>query len=77
MTQESVTKFLADAKQDEALRKRLKMAESSQSCIDLAEQSGYVFTAEELQAQLSQMSEEEVAEILNPGIAPRQHIEPR
>ena len=77
MTQKSVAEFLAAAKQDEGLRKRLKVAKSSQSCVDLAEQTGYFFTAEELQAALNQMSEEEVAEIFNPGIAPRQHIDPR
>ena len=77
MTQTSVKEFLAAAKQDEGLRNRLKVAASHQSCIDLAEQSGYYFTTEELQAVLSGMSNEDLAEIMNPGIAPRQHIEPR
>lgn len=77
MTQASVTEFLAAVKQDEVLRKRLKTAQSEQTCIDLAEQTGFFFTAEELQAVLGKMSKEEVAEIFNPGIAPRQHIDPR
>lgn len=77
MTQASVTEFLAAVKQDEVLRKRLKTAQSEQTCIDLAEQSGFFFTAEELQAVLGKMSDEEAAEIFNPGIAPRQHIDPR
>lgn len=75
MTQTSVKEFLAAAKQDEGLRNRLKVAASPQSCIDLAEQSGYYFTNEELQFILSEMSNEELAEIVNPGIAPRRHIE--
>ena len=77
MTQASVTEFLAAIKQDEVLRKRLKTAQSEQTCIDLAEQTGFFFTAEELQTVLGKMSDEEVAEIFNPGIAPRQHIDPR
>lgn len=77
MTQTSVTEFLAAVKQDEVLRKRLKTAQSEQTCIDLAEQSGFFFTAEELQTELGKMSKEEVAEIFNPGIAPRVHIDPR
>ena len=77
MTQASVTEFLAAVEQDEVLRKRLKTAQSEQTCIDLAEQSGFFFTAEELQTVLGKMSDEEVAEIFNPGIAPRQHIDPR
>lgn len=76
MTQTSIAEFLAAVKQDEGLRKRLKTAESEQSCIDLAEQSGFFFTAEELQTELGKMSDEEVAEIFNPGIAPRKHIDP-
>lgn len=76
MTQTSVTEFLAAVKQDEVLRKRLKTAESEQICIDLAEQSGFFFTSEELQTELGKMSDEEVAEIFNPGVAPRKHIDP-
>ncbi len=36
MTMASVSEFLAAVKQDEVLRKRLKTAQSEQSCIDLA-----------------------------------------
>jgi predicted ribosomally synthesized peptide with nif11-like leader len=76
MTQASVTEFLAAVKQDEVLRQRLKAAQSHQTCLDLAEQSGFFFTAEELQTVLGKMSDEEAAEIFNPGIAPRAHIDP-
>lgn len=37
----------------------------------------YDFTTKELQAELSKMSDEDVAEIVNPGVAPRRHINPR
>ena len=49
----------------------------TKTCIDIAEDVGYDFTAEELEAELSNMPPEEVAEIINPGISPRLHIEPR
>ena len=76
MNQPSVSQFLADAQQNEALRKRLRAAMSIQSCVEVAESYGYLLSSEELQSELDQMSEEELAELINPGVAPRQHIKP-
>ncbi|MFQ4142383.1 Nif11-like leader peptide family natural product precursor [Chlorogloeopsis sp. ULAP02] len=77
MSQASVKEFLATAKQDDAIRQQLKSAMTVHGCIEIAKDSGYDFTAEELQSQLNEMSEEEVAEIVNPGVAPRRHIQPQ
>ncbi|MBP5975376.1 Nif11-like leader peptide family natural product precursor [Brasilonema sp. CT11] len=72
-----VTDFLAAAKKDEALRKQLKAAMDNHGFVKIAQDKGYNFTAEELQTELNSMSEEEVAEIVNPGIAPREHLKPQ
>ncbi|MBW4599303.1 MAG: Nif11-like leader peptide family natural product precursor [Calothrix sp. FI2-JRJ7] len=77
MSQTSVAEFITAAKQDEGLRQKLQTAMDAKSCIDIAEDVGYDFTAEELEAELNKMPEEEVAGIINPGISPRRHIEPR
>lgn len=77
MSQTSVAEFLAAVKQDEGLKQKLKAAIDDQSCVKVGEQSGYKFTPEELHAELSKMPQEELAEIVNPGVAPRRHIEPR
>jgi predicted ribosomally synthesized peptide with nif11-like leader len=77
MTIESVTEFIEVAKQDPALVERLKGATSSDSCVKIAEEYGYTFTTEELEAGLSKLSSEELATLINPGVAPRRHIEPR
>lgn len=77
MTLESVTEFIAAAKQDQGLMERLKAATHADTCVQLAEEYGYTFTTEELQAELSKLSPEELATMINPGIAPRRHIEPR
>ncbi|WP_315790265.1 Nif11-like leader peptide family natural product precursor [Fischerella sp. JS2] len=77
MSQTSVTEFLAAAKKDQALRQKLKAAMDTHGCVKIGKDSGYEFTAEELQTQLNSMSEEEVAEIVNPGVAPRRHIDPQ
>lgn len=77
MSQTSVAEFITAAKQDEGLRQKLQTAMDAKSCIDIALYVGYNFTAEELEAELNKMPEEEVAGIINPGISPRRHIEPR
>ncbi|OKH52659.1 Nif11-like leader peptide family natural product precursor [Calothrix sp. HK-06] len=77
MSQTSVVEFLTAAKQDEGLRQKLQTAMDAKSCTEIAEDVGYDFTAEELETELNKMPEEEVAGIINPGISPRRHIEPR
>jgi predicted ribosomally synthesized peptide with nif11-like leader len=77
MSQTSVVEFLTAAKEDEVLRQKLKTAIDAETCINIAEGIGYDFTSDELQAELNNMPSEEVAGIINPGISPRQHIEPR
>lgn len=77
MTIESVAEFIEVAKQDPALVERLKGATSSDICVKLAEEYGYTFTTEELETGLSKLSPEELATLVNPGVAPRRHIEPR
>jgi predicted ribosomally synthesized peptide with nif11-like leader len=77
MSQAGVTEFLADAKKDQELKQKLKAASDTHDWVQIAQDSGYNFTAEELQTQLNSLPEEEVAQIVNPGVAPRQHIEPQ
>lgn len=77
MTVESVAEFIEAAKQDRALVERLKAATTSDSCVKVAEEYGYTFTTEELEAGLSKLSPEELAALINPGVAPRRHIEPK
>lgn len=77
MTIESVAEFIEVAKQDPALVERLKGATTSHICVELAEEYGYTFTTEELETGLSKLSPEELATLINPGIAPRRHIEPK
>lgn len=45
--------------------------------IKLAAARGHEFTVEKLETQLSQLSDEEVSAIFNPGIPPRRHLFPR
>ena len=77
MSQTSATEFLASAKQNTDLREKLKAALDLNRCIEIATGAGFNFTLLELQTELGQLSNEAVAELINPGVYPRQHINPQ
>lgn len=77
MTQEKAAQLFKAVQKDEALKAKLKATNDAESFLKIAEQRGYNFTLKELQAELGKLSDEELAEIVNPGIAPRRHIVPR
>ncbi len=76
MSQTSAAEFVRSAEQNADLKEQLKAAMSLNKCIEIANQKGFDFTAAELQTELSQLSPEEVATIINPGVYPRRHINP-
>ena len=45
--------------------------------IKIAASRGYNFTVAELDNEISQLSHEEFASVINPGVSPRRHIMPR
>ena len=65
-----VTQAQADQERKRALR-------DPEAFIELAAARGYSFTPGDLEPQLKQLSDEEVAAIYNPGIPPRRHLFPR
>lgn len=76
MSQTAVAAFLQTVKQDPTLKVKLRAAVDMGSCLKVAQASGYDFTPEELEFELSHYSQEELAEMINPGIAPRRHLNP-
>ncbi|NMG20873.1 Nif11-like leader peptide family natural product precursor [Brasilonema bromeliae] len=77
MTQTNAAQLFKAVKQDQVLKERLKAATNPEAFIKIAKERGYDFTVEELQTEISKLSEEELAGIVNPGVAPRSHIYPR
>lgn len=77
MAEAPVTQFFTAVKQDEVLKAKCQAATDAKTCVQLAEDRGYRFTPEELQAELSKLPEEDLAELVNPGIAPRRHLDPK
>jgi predicted ribosomally synthesized peptide with nif11-like leader len=77
MAQKNAAQLLNAVKQDQALKERLKATSNPDAFIKIAQERGYNFTVEELENELSKLSEAELAAILNPGMSPRYHIHPR
>jgi predicted ribosomally synthesized peptide with nif11-like leader len=77
MIQNNAAQLFKAVKQDQAFQQRLKAATNPEALIKIAKERGYDFTVEELETEISKLSEEELAAIVNPGIAPRTHIHPR
>ncbi|UKO97194.1 Nif11-like leader peptide family natural product precursor [Nostoc sp. UHCC 0870] len=77
MTQQNATQLLEAVKEDQALQARLKATDNPEAFIKIARECGYDFTIEELEAEISQLSDEELAAIVNPGWGTRRHIHPR
>ena len=77
MAQEHAARFFKAVQKDEALKQKLKVITDPETFIKIAEARGYQFTIAELENAISKLSEEELAAVINPGIAPRRHIMPR
>jgi predicted ribosomally synthesized peptide with nif11-like leader len=74
MSQATVSQFVTAVKEDPSLIAELNAAIDVESYYKIAQDHGYFFTSEELQAELSQESQEELAGMINPGTAPRKHL---
>ncbi|MBO3461747.1 Nif11-like leader peptide family natural product precursor [Aetokthonos hydrillicola Thurmond2011] len=77
MTQTNAARLLKAVKQDQALKEKLKAVSNPDAFIKIAKEQGYDFTVEELEHELSKLSEADLAAIVNPGMSPRYHIHPR
>ncbi|MCC5655816.1 Nif11-like leader peptide family natural product precursor [Nostoc sp. XA010] len=77
MTQQNATRLFEAVKQDQALQQRLKATANPEAFVKIAQERGYDFSVEELESEISNLSEEDLAAIVNPGWGNRRHINPR
>ncbi|MDZ7968413.1 MAG: Nif11-like leader peptide family natural product precursor [Nostoc sp. DedSLP03] len=77
MTQQNAARLFEAVKQDQALQQRLKATADPEAFIKIAQERGYDFNAKELDSEISKLSEEDLAAIVNPGWGNRRHINPR
>jgi predicted ribosomally synthesized peptide with nif11-like leader len=77
MTQDCAARFFKAIQQDEALKAKLQATTNPETFVKIAADRGYLFSVEELEAQISKLSPQEVAAMINPGVGPRMHLVPR
>lgn len=77
MAQENAARFFHAVQQAQATEQRQAVLNDPENFLRLAAESGFSFTVEDLSSQLSQLSDEQIAAIFNPGISPRRHLTPR
>jgi len=77
MALENAARFFKAVKEDKALQAKFKAITNIDTFVKMADERGYSFTPEELQIEIEQLSEEELASVVNPGVGPRRHLLPR
>ncbi|MGB5631186.1 MAG: Nif11-like leader peptide family natural product precursor [Waterburya sp.] len=77
MTAQNAARIYKQLEQAHAQQERQKAKSDPKAFILLATAKGYAFTFKDLETQLSQLSDEDVAGIFNPGIGLRRHLFPR
>ncbi|MEH2137004.1 Nif11-like leader peptide family natural product precursor [Nostoc sp.] len=77
MTQQNATRLFQAVKQDQALQQRLKATADPEAFVKIAKERGYDFTVDELENEINNLSEEDLAAIVNPGWGTRRHLNPR
>jgi predicted ribosomally synthesized peptide with nif11-like leader len=75
MIDTKVAQFQTAIQQDSSLKEQLTAAAGNiEACSNIAKEHGYDLTPEELQQALTQASNEDLAQAVNPGVAPRQQL---
>lgn len=77
MTAHNAAQIYKKVERAQAQQERQKAKSNPEAFIILAKARGYAFTVKDLETQLSQLSDEDVAGIFNPGIGRRRHLFPR
>ncbi len=77
MASKNAARIYHQVEQAHAQQQRQTALSHPRGFIKQAATQGYTLTMDNFEHQLSQLSDEEVASILNPGISPRRHLFPR
>jgi predicted ribosomally synthesized peptide with nif11-like leader len=72
----NLSQFLMALSQDFDFKQRLKAAKQPESFLQVTQEYGYSFTRDDLHGIVQELPEEELAAVLNPGVAPRRHLMP-
>ena len=77
MAKQNAARIYKNLEESYSQQERQKALRDPEAFIRLASSIGYDFTVQDLETQLSELSDEDVASIFNPGIPPRRHLFPK
>lgn len=77
MNQQNAAKLYTAIQEQQALTEQKQAEEKITNFLEMAEKRGYHYTEEEIKTELSHLSAEELASLINPGVSPRNHLLPR
>lgn len=77
MPEQNAARLYKTVQRAHAEQERQSALNDPEKFIRLAAARGMPLTIENFSAQISQLSDEEIAAIFNPGIPPRRHLFPR
>ncbi|MBD2301872.1 Nif11-like leader peptide family natural product precursor [Nostoc sp. FACHB-87] len=77
MALQNAARFFKAVKADQAFQQKLRATANPEAFVKMAQERGYDFTVAELEAEIDNLSPEDLAAIVNPGWGPRRHINPR
>ena len=66
--------LLKAIQKQEAVEEKNQAVENVEKFMKIAAKRGYSFTAEQIKNEISKLSLEELACMLNPGVGPRHHL---
>ncbi len=77
MATQNAAQLFKAVQQNQELKERLEARKNPKAFVKMARKLGYKFTPKKLDTELNKLSSEELAAIINPGVAPRIHLIPR
>lgn len=77
MNQQNAAKLYTAIQEQQTLTEQKQAEEKIKNFLAMAEKRGYHYTEAEIKTELSHLSAEELASLINPGVGPRHHLLPR
>lgn len=77
MLHNNAAKIFKSVAEAQAVTEKQQAIARPEKIIKIARQRGYKFSKTQIKKELKQLSEEELASLLNPGVSPRHHLLPR
>ena len=74
MNSTNAAKLYTAVQKQQALSEKKRAEKNLDNLVQMAEKRGYNYTQQQIKQELSQLTQEELASLMNPGVGPRQHL---